>query len=184
MGKGELVPDTFPLDRRWPDPHKGPWRITGLFRADANGWRCVDLHVQALEAADPEQAITGELIRRLKPGELGDVVRRAHREGLEEIAKRGIAPGLARELAGHLGAGSRKASRIRELSREHLVAVAMFYVSASLVRNDPTRAVADHWHRSISTAARWIGAARREGILSETTQGRPGGRLKEGGSKQ
>jgi len=66
---------------------------------------------------------------------------------------------------------SRTGKRHR-LTREHLEAVASVYTEALAEGEPPTRAVADHFDATHSTAAKWVTHARKAGLLSVTTPGR------------
>lgn len=181
------MPD-FLLKRRWPDLEKGPWLLTGTYVADELGWRCVGLHVQAIDKRDPAQAVTGDLLRRLKPRELGNELRSKQRTTLEYIASHSVSapPGFLDEvrLIATSLAVEPKGGRPREVGEDLLRAVAEFYVEARKTTDKPTQAVASHWHKSFSTAARWIGAARKAGILEPTTQGKAGGALRPSKSRK
>lgn len=58
------------------------------------------------------------------------------------------------------------------ITREHLQQVADVYHQAGVKGEPPTRAVADGFGVSHSTAAKWVGHARREGLLPATVKGR------------
>ena len=177
------------LKRLWPDPKKGPWLLRGTYRSDTLGWRCVSLQVEAVNKKDPAQAVTGDLLRRLKPRELGHELRSKQRASLDYIASHSVsAPSgfldEVRTMAAGLAAEP-TIGRPRELSEDFLRAVAEFYVEARATGDDkPTQAVAAEWHKSFSTAARWIGAARKAGILEPTTQGKAGGALRSPKSRK
>jgi transposase len=55
-----------------------------------------------------------------------------------------------------------------------LVEVAEVYRRAHAVTNSPTQAVADHFERPRSTAAKWVQRAREEGLLGPTEERRSG----------
>jgi len=57
------------------------------------------------------------------------------------------------------------------LTRAHLEDVAAVYREALENGAGPTRAVANHFDVSHSTAAKWVGKARRHGALRSTTKG-------------
>lgn len=58
------------------------------------------------------------------------------------------------------------------ITRSHLEEVAQAYSSALKTGEPPTRAVANAFVTSHSTAARWVALARETGFLSATTPGR------------
>lgn len=55
--------------------------------------------------------------------------------------------------------------RRNRITDKHLTEVAEVYKAADVDGRPPTRAVADHFRTSHSTAARWVGLARSRGIL-------------------
>ena len=57
----------------------------------------------------------------------------------------------------------------RELSEEHLTAVADVYSLALALRQNPLEVVADVFSASSSTAARWVRGARDHGVLAAET---------------
>lgn len=64
------------------------------------------------------------------------------------------------------------APRRRTITDEHLAGVARVYQQARRDGDPPTRAVADAFTTSYSTAARWVGMAREAGKLPPTTSSR------------
>jgi hypothetical protein len=60
--------------------------------------------------------------------------------------------------------------RRRRIDRKHLEEIADTYSAEEFA---PTQAVADKYFVDHSTAARWVARARAEGLLTDTTQGRP-----------
>jgi Homeodomain-like domain len=61
-----------------------------------------------------------------------------------------------------------------KLTSEHLAQVAAVYADA-YATGDPTQAVADRWHVTKSTAAKWLTRAREEGLLGAAIHGKTGG---------
>jgi hypothetical protein len=72
------------------------------------------------------------------------------------------------------GAGSPAPGRGRDTPAARLARVAEIYRAALSARRPPVKAVAEELPCSRSTAGRLVGLARKAGLLSETTQGRPG----------
>lgn len=62
----------------------------------------------------------------------------------------------------------------RSLTSEHLATVAEVYSTAHEQGRPPTMAVADHFEVSHSTAAKWVGAARKQGALGPVKKGSRG----------
>ncbi|MFI1183242.1 hypothetical protein ACH4UT_27360 [Streptomyces sp. NPDC020799] len=62
----------------------------------------------------------------------------------------------------------------RSLTPEHLATVAEVYRTAHEQGQPPTKAVADHFDISHSTAAKWVGAARKQGALGPVRKGSRG----------
>lgn len=169
----------------WPDPKKGPWRLNGRYVLDAEGWRCIDLRVQPVDPSDPAQAVTGTLLRKLRPGAVGEGLRKSQHRQLAYLAEhivgdesqaaelRAVARSLGKSVD-HLVGG-----RPRELGPEKLAQVARVYREAYLAEGKPTQAVAEKWGVPYSTAARWVGTARRAGLLEATTRGVAGGAIQK-----
>lgn len=65
------------------------------------------------------------------------------------------------------GAGLRKPRRRNRITDEHLAEVTQVYGDADAQGRPPTQAVADHFQTSHSTAARWVGLARRAGKIPQ-----------------
>jgi transposase len=62
-------------------------------------------------------------------------------------------------------------SRRRRLTTKHLEAVAAIYREARESGLGPTRAVANHFDVPHSTAAKWVGHARSNGLIPATVKG-------------
>lgn len=65
--------------------------------------------------------------------------------------------------------------RRNSVTKQHLKEVARVYRQAVKEGHPPTKSVAENFGASHSTAARWVGFARQEGILGPARQGRSGG---------
>jgi hypothetical protein len=72
------------------------------------------------------------------------------------------------------GRTSPSPGRGRDTPGDRLVRVAEIYRAALRAGKPPVKAVAEDLPASRSTAGRLVGLARKAGLLSETTQGRPG----------
>lgn len=68
------------------------------------------------------------------------------------------------------------ARRRNRITGAHLAEVARVYREAHSAGHPPTQAVADHFHKSHSTAARWVGLARKTGQLGQADGSRGGER--------
>jgi hypothetical protein len=77
-------------------------------------------------------------------------------------------------LDGRQGGAAEKgqAGKRWRLTTQHLGVVAATYRTASNEGLGPTRAVAEHFKVPHSTAATWVGHARRQGFLPATVKGR------------
>jgi len=75
---------------------------------------------------------------------------------------------IARQADELATAGQRRA----RITPKHLEAVASVYRSANEEGLPPTQAVAQHFKTSHSTAARWVGMARKRGLLPPTEPGK------------
>lgn len=69
------------------------------------------------------------------------------------------------ERAAEPDAPMKPSRRRNRLTREHLKSVADVYLAALAAGWGPTRSVADHFDVPHSTAAKWVGRARRQGVL-------------------
>lgn len=146
-------------ERRWPDPEKGPYRLT-LFWRRRNG-RPEQVGLQLLPDAGREEeapVLTTSALRDLKIAEIAA----EDREGLPYIAPAPPQPEVVAE-------GMRPAT-LRRLTR-----AADVYQAAWRVGEPPTRAVAMKMNLSESAAANLVRRARLAGLLPPTTGGVPQG---------
>lgn len=72
------------------------------------------------------------------------------------------------------GGATVRLGRRNRVTEDHLRDVVAVYREADADGRPPTRAVADHFETSHSTAARWVGHARRNGLLGPTQAGKAG----------
>ncbi|MET8826044.1 hypothetical protein ABZX40_13310 [Streptomyces sp. NPDC004610] len=77
-------------------------------------------------------------------------------------------PAAGMDLTGPTTAAGKKTKRYR-ITHAHLEDVAAVYLEARDDGKSPTRAVAEHFHISHSTAAKWVMHARRKGLLKPWT---------------
>jgi len=106
------------------------------------------------------------------------------RDALEQLARPAASaepetgiPGTFRvkDIEGiHGGRVAPAAGRGRDTPADRLARVAEIYRAALSTGRAPVKAVAEELPSSRSTAGRLVGLARKAGLLSETTQGRPG----------
>lgn len=68
----------------------------------------------------------------------------------------------------------RPTRRRNAMTKQHLREVAKVYRRALKDEGTPTKAVAEHFNVSHSTAARWVGTARTEGVLGPAKRGHAG----------
>jgi hypothetical protein len=68
------------------------------------------------------------------------------------------------------GAGTRHVGKRHRITDGHLEEVSKVYRAADLVGKPPTRAVAEHFGVAHSTAAKWVGTARRNGKLETVAE--------------
>ncbi len=76
-------------------------------------------------------------------------------------------------LAAPQGPATEIGRRFR-ITPQHLEAVTKVYKAAHQEGRSPTQAVADHFGTGHSTAAKWVGAARRNGHLPPANPGKAG----------
>jgi hypothetical protein len=158
-----------------------PYRLRLDIVVDENGPRCTAATFEQIDAGEPVRA---DLLRRMVFGEV-------FKAALETAAIRPLV--LDGEIVGGAGfvstaefeAAEREVGREGRrwrLTEDHLAAVAEVYADATRRRvtsgqRAPTEAVRDHFEISRPAAGRWVQAARRAGMLTDTGRGEGRGEL-------
>lgn len=97
-------------------------------------------------------------------------------EGVATAVTEALREGVDLRKRGGSEARVKEDGKRHRITEQHLEDVSRVYVQASQLGNPPTRAVADHFGVAHSTAAKWVGAARRSGLLEPVPKGaRPKG---------
>jgi hypothetical protein len=167
----------YALPRQWHSTLDGeglPYIVELDFAADEAGPSCQALRLVAREAGEPVSA------RRLREVPVAECIQVAissaamrfeRRAGELRVAIGGTDPADTMELA------RKVRPRSATTSDEHLREVADVYLKAP---EKPTRAVEDAFGPiSHSTAARWVGEARRRGFIPPIKRGRTSARRKK-----
>jgi hypothetical protein len=171
----------------WPDPWKGPWEVTLLWRLTSGRYECVSFKIEEFNpparksAPDPAHVITAQLIRSVPVGRLVDAARHRTARDAESVAGGAAARGDAdwekwqREFAAGFKAETAGGGRPRMWGDEHYQEVARAYAAAWQSGSSPTKSVEKLFQVSHSTAARWVRECRKRGFLGDTHERRAGG---------
>ena len=166
--------------RQW-----GAWCVHFHWAVVADRFECVGLQVHSdrrnktcpLPRSATPQPVTAALIRSLPVARLIDAERIRQRDYLARTFRGRMQPASAggrraiEELERQWEPG--RAGRRPIYGAEHFRQVAAAYSEAVAGGAAPTRAVAERWTVSHSTAAKWVAEARRRGELPATEKGRP-----------
>lgn len=164
------------------EPSVVTWQHDGVAWRVVLRWGDVDGFVECVgvELAHEEEArsLTAAVIRALPFGGLVRQARNARYEAswgpvIESVTgtddEASLPPGVDREAQAWT---DRPVRRAAHLDDDHYEAVARVYSHASDRGVAPRKAVAETMHVSQPTASRWIGEARRRGLLPPTTPGK------------
>jgi hypothetical protein len=164
--------------RLWPDAKRGPWQIQFAWGVLKGRSECIGVEIRS--AGEP-LPLTTTLLRDIPLATLID------RDRASQSAKEQVTHLLAAEIR-QKGKGfhfvsvpvhtpaSRKGGRRPLYGPQHFQEVAKVYAETwQLGRKAPTTAVAERWHVTPSTAAKWVARARQMRLLGPTEQGHAGG---------
>ena len=158
----------------WPDSDGGPYTVTVYFDVDDGRPQCVGVEIRGTT----QTPITATSLR-LPLGRLIDESRRQFikmSESWLKMAEHGpVPPGFVQEAEEMQSEWGGKIARARRplYGDDHWTSVADVYRAAWVNGDPPTLAVADHWHVSKSTAAKWVAKARNEfHLLPATDKGK------------
>lgn len=138
------------------------------------------------------ESVSGELLRRVPVGRLlARAMAAAHfrwGEPLEDgvridFGEGGVArfptPEESADFYGRYTGNARRPRRGSPITDKNLSDVADLYRAALRRGDPPTQKVAEEMHVARSTAARWVSAARKRGLLGPAMRGRAGERMEE-----
>jgi transposase len=132
--------------------------------------------VETPDAPEPEP-VTASAIRSVPLQRLIDKALAEETKNLRRWARRAGDSDSGDYLQARAAAAEaslpRAQGRPREYSEEHFKEVADAYTRAWKIGDRPTKAVAEQWQVSRSTAAKWVARARATGLLPATERGRP-----------
>lgn len=183
----------------WPDHQRGPWVILGHWTLVDERPECVGIEVWKGAIPEPHTVATCEPLRRGKPApivgtDLRELPVASIISALWEAQRATISAQQAHAKAtlddsdstDEVGMATREFWRLvaEEASSSPfsgephrlddpawLAGVADVYRRAHANRRPPTRAVADHYMVSHSTATKWIARARQKGVLGPARHG-------------
>lgn len=168
-----------PTTVRWPDGSDGPWEVTLTWEFLGDRAECVGVSLQPVDrkSASP---ITTSLLRALP---LAGLVRDARGLRFQAVGGddvEGLAASPEGEALSELKAEEalpwqeRRRGRPKLYDDDFYREVARVYLQARVQGDSPRQAVVDMQphHVALSTASRWIAAARELGYLSPTSKGR------------
>ncbi len=173
------VTHAFTEEVRWPDPKRGPWRVSCEW-ANVDGYaRLVGVYVRGFDGeripnpGGPVETLTATVFRALPIIELAD---RAFAQAKARWGTFRVGPVVDDDvdIFGSYTPTAKRGGR-RPLTADDLARVAVVYRSGG---TKPTKAVADALGISVSAAGKRVARAREAGLLERTTQGRVGGPTK------
>lgn len=183
-----------PTPALWPDPDHGPWHITLHWTLIDGRAECTGLEIRSdrfvnephgSQWANPEQwharprALTTSVLRGFPLGKIVDETKRSVARWLGSWPD--LEPDRQRELRARARQyiastrKGRKGGRPPEYGPDHWAKVAATYADAYRLGGKPTDEVARTFRVSRSTASNWVARCRQMGLLTPTSQGRPGG---------
>ncbi len=212
VAERKLRPDPIPENARlegvplpsrglWPDPDKGPWRVSLYWGRVAGRIVCVGMELTSVPNPDPSlilkayaptvgepehwgvsgwpkvpKPLTTSVLRKLN---LSSYVQ-ASLEGLSQYHQwwATIQEDRRREIAeraAELEQAAKAKPRQTRLTAAYFGEVAMVYQEAYRAGRNPTQAVAARFDKSKSTAAKYVMKARTLGFLGKAEQGKAGG---------
>lgn len=170
-----LLPERFTMTIHWPELNDGNSDHGGAlviafeviddelqvrdlwgYKMDVAEW--ISFFVQEFPPEKWKQFAKEETVRLLAIEEVPD-----------EVGRSTAAPALKRgdlRQAERPNEGKQEGRKRHRITTRHLEEVAKIYVNASSRGKPPTMAVADHFSVAHSTAAKWVGRARKAGLLA------------------
>jgi hypothetical protein len=147
------------------------------FRAVGGKVECTDVRIEPIDQEHPPAVTTEKVLRRIPLARFVDKIRiedlTNEMGSLVGIPGPGRLGDLAQEAIRQLSEGQQsKRGRPRTRGKDHFAEVARVYVSSP---TKPTKAVAEHFDVTSSTAANWVSRARELGLIAPTTRGRASG---------
>jgi hypothetical protein len=148
------------LPRQWTETFDAserlPYRVELELEGDRDGPQCRAIRL----VARPGETITASGLREVP---LGQLIRLSAIEALGADMQAAADAVMASRFGGSMSESGDVIEPADHASDEHLQRVAEVYLAA---RKKPTQAVHDNWpFVSYSTAARWVGLARRRGFI-------------------
>lgn len=161
----------------WIDEAGDRW-VIGLQWAQVRGRaEVVGFSVRSSESGDAAQPISSALLRRINVSSMIDEKRREWAVKLRDAARLG-SPDVSRRSAAQIPVFEAPRRARAALTAVELARRAKAYSDAwRSGSGDPTKALAEQWQCAYQTAAGWVVRLRKEGYLTATTPGRPGGTL-------
>jgi hypothetical protein len=169
------VTHAFAEQVRWPDPKRGPWRVSCEW-ANVDGYaRLIGVNIRGFAGdngpapGEPVETLTATVFRSLPLIELADqaFAQIKKRQGLFQV---GPEVGDSVDITGSHTPGGKTGRQ--PLTIDELERVAAIYRGGG---TKPTKTVAEALCISVSAAAKRVKRARDAGLLDKTTQGRVGG---------
>ncbi len=155
------------LSANWPD-EGGPWRLTFRWQEIGSRTEIVGLSVEQTDAQAPEP-ITARSLREIPINRVFNQLiaysKTLHADYPEQTYDGDWTPTVTLELPRRGGRAEGPAAA----RQEKLGMVARVYDIARLDKRRPTKAVAEHFGVPRSTAANWVQACRKRGLLGPAT---------------
>ncbi|MDP8931596.1 MAG: hypothetical protein M3O70_24260 [Actinomycetota bacterium] len=178
-----LLPDRFHMVVHWPELEDGKSEHGGALMIT---FEVVDedVEVRELYAVDMDiEKWIGYFVSKFppekwKPFAVAEVTKflaveedRGNAEVMALLASASARKSVDLRKPQQAGAPAKTGGKRHRITTQHLEEVARIYQSASEHGEPPTMAVADHFGVAHSTAAKWVGKARSEGMLEPIPRG-------------
>ncbi len=168
---------------RWSHPELGAWDIGLAFAVVNQRLECIGVDLRSVpDGASPagdhaslQRPITALLMRAIPWIRIVESERRALLSGDGPFDGLEAPDPRSRQAAEKWHATVGRSGRRPRYGPEHFEEVARVYSDAWQRREAPTKAVAEHWTVSKSTAAKWVARTRDLGLLGPTRRGKAGG---------
>ena len=158
----------------WPNPERGPWRLSTLFVPVGGRLELCGLTLEPADVTRP-MALSSTVLRHLVPSRLTA----RHRVGMERafnvLANEAGLTGATRQAFVNLVGDAHRPGRPMQWTRQRLAEVATVYSTAHAGGHSPVKAVENYYGISRALASKLVHRCRLSGLLPPTTAGKAKG---------